>query len=169
MDLPGYGFANVPSHVRARWPEMIEGYLLGRQNLHAVVALIDAEVGPTNNDTADAGVAPLPRAAGQGRRHQARQGQALQARQAARRSSQPGACSTPKDVLWVSSAKNVNIDELRRRIVEWLDPVDDSPRCPRRPPARSAPPRPPPAESVAGPSPTTTNTSGTDGPHPHER
>ena len=29
---------------------MIEGYLLGRENLRAVVALIDAEVGPTKND-----------------------------------------------------------------------------------------------------------------------
>ena len=51
LDLPGYGFANAPASVRATWPEMIEGYLLGRQNLHAVIALIDAEVGPTKNDT----------------------------------------------------------------------------------------------------------------------
>ena len=51
MDLPGYGFANAPASVRAKWPEMIDGYLLGRRNLHAVVALIDAEVGPTKNDS----------------------------------------------------------------------------------------------------------------------
>src|SRR6478672_11629450 len=44
MDLPGYGFANAPASVRKTWPEMIDGYLLGREELHAVIVLVDAEV-----------------------------------------------------------------------------------------------------------------------------
>src|SRR6476661_5592708 len=50
LDLPGYGYAKVPTAVRATWPEMIEGYLLNREHLNTVVALVDAEVGPTKND-----------------------------------------------------------------------------------------------------------------------
>ena len=28
-----------------------------------------------------------------------------------------------KDVLWVSASTNVNIDELRRRLVTWMKPA----------------------------------------------
>src|ERR1700730_11502435 len=50
VDLPGYGYAAVPSRTRATWPKMIEGYLLGRQHLNMVMVLVDAEVGPTKLD-----------------------------------------------------------------------------------------------------------------------
>lgn len=42
VDLPGYGFAKVPIKVKQRWGQMIEGYLLERQDLHLVVVLVDA-------------------------------------------------------------------------------------------------------------------------------
>ncbi|MGA0217751.1 MAG: ribosome biogenesis GTP-binding protein YihA/YsxC, partial [Ilumatobacteraceae bacterium] len=28
VDLPGYGYAKVPGHIRGDWSSMIEGYLL---------------------------------------------------------------------------------------------------------------------------------------------
>jgi GTP-binding protein len=49
-DLPGYGFAKVSKAERAAWEAMITGYLQGRDVLRGVVAIIDAEVGPTEDD-----------------------------------------------------------------------------------------------------------------------
>ena len=31
VDLPGYGYAKVPGHIRGDWSSMIEGYLLERE------------------------------------------------------------------------------------------------------------------------------------------
>jgi GTP-binding protein len=124
MDLPGYGFANAPASVRARWPEMIEGYLLGRQNLHAVVALIDAEVGPTSNDQQTLGWLRshgLPVKVVATKHDKVKPSK----RDQRRRQLAEGCLLDPKEVLWVSSAKHVNIDELRSRITEWLAPVQE--------------------------------------------
>jgi GTP-binding protein len=49
-DLPGYGFAKVSKAERAGWEAMITDYLQGRRVLRGVVAIIDAEVGPTDED-----------------------------------------------------------------------------------------------------------------------
>ncbi len=49
-DLPGYGFAKVAKTERHSWKEMIGTYLKERQQLKVVVSIIDAEVGPTEDD-----------------------------------------------------------------------------------------------------------------------
>ena len=49
-DLPGYGFAKVSRTEREAWREMISEYLRHRQTLKVVVCIIDAEVGPTEDD-----------------------------------------------------------------------------------------------------------------------
>lgn len=49
-DLPGYGFAKAPKGEKRQWREMISGYLKKRQELDAVVAIVDAVVGPTPDD-----------------------------------------------------------------------------------------------------------------------
>jgi len=41
VDLPGYGYAKVSLSVRKEWVPMIETYLSKRENLRAVVLLID--------------------------------------------------------------------------------------------------------------------------------
>ena len=51
VDLPGYGFAKAAKTVKRDWPEMIEGYLLKRENLAMVFVLVDGAIGPTNLDT----------------------------------------------------------------------------------------------------------------------
>ena len=51
-DLPGYGFAKVPDHVRSAWKPMIEGYLSARDNLRLVVVLIDVRREPQELDGA---------------------------------------------------------------------------------------------------------------------
>jgi GTP-binding protein len=44
IDLPGYGFANVPKTVRSQWGPLLESYLLGREALLRVVLLVDSRV-----------------------------------------------------------------------------------------------------------------------------
>ena len=45
VDLPGYGFANAPVAVVARWQELMRAYLSGRQSLRRAFVLIDARHG----------------------------------------------------------------------------------------------------------------------------
>ena len=50
VDVPGYGYAKVSKKERARWGAMINEYLLERDNLQAVVSLIDMRHEPTKED-----------------------------------------------------------------------------------------------------------------------
>ncbi len=51
VDLPGYGFAEVPERVRAGWAPMIEGYLDRRRDAIALgIVLLDARRGATELD-----------------------------------------------------------------------------------------------------------------------
>lgn len=45
VDLPGYGFAQAPKEVVARWTELVFAYLRGRPSLMRVCLLIDARHG----------------------------------------------------------------------------------------------------------------------------
>ena len=50
VDLPGYGFANVPEAEKAKWGPMIERYLHGSKQLKAVFLLVDLRHPPAGND-----------------------------------------------------------------------------------------------------------------------
>jgi GTP-binding protein len=50
VDLPGYGFAKVPDQVKEQWGELVEGYLNSREELAAIVHLVDARHPPTRDD-----------------------------------------------------------------------------------------------------------------------
>jgi GTP-binding protein len=50
VDLPGYGYARVPSKVRGEWRELIEGYLSNERALRGVVHLVDARHGAMKSD-----------------------------------------------------------------------------------------------------------------------
>lgn len=50
VDLPGYGYAKRSKAERAAWATLIEGYLLGRPTLRAVVLLIDIRRGLEPDD-----------------------------------------------------------------------------------------------------------------------
>ncbi len=41
VDLPGYGFAKVPEHIREQWIPLIEQYFHTRSTLRGVVLLVD--------------------------------------------------------------------------------------------------------------------------------
>lgn len=46
VDLPGYGFANAPVAVVAKWQALLKSYLAGRPSLRRAFVLIDARHGP---------------------------------------------------------------------------------------------------------------------------
>ena len=50
VDLPGYGFAKVPAHVRKAWKTMMNDYLFQREALSLVVVLVDARHSPQRLD-----------------------------------------------------------------------------------------------------------------------
>jgi GTP-binding protein len=120
VDLPGYGYAKAAAKVRAGWGPMIEGYVLGRDGLRAVIVLVDGEIGPTPLDVAmfawlDANDTPYRIVA-------TKHDKVKSAARAKRKTQLAEACGVaPQDVLWVSAAKNVNIDLLRSRTREWLE------------------------------------------------
>ena len=50
VDLPGYGFAKVPKAVKENWGQMIEDYLVDREQLKLAVLLVDSRRPPTESD-----------------------------------------------------------------------------------------------------------------------
>ena len=50
VDVPGYGYAKVSKTERAKWGRMIEEYLTSRENLRAVVSLVDLRHDPSADD-----------------------------------------------------------------------------------------------------------------------
>jgi len=50
VDLPGYGYAKVPGHLRDAWKPLMESYLRRSPALQGVVQLVDARHGPTDAD-----------------------------------------------------------------------------------------------------------------------
>lgn len=50
VDVPGYGYAKVSKSERAAWGRMIEQYFMGREQLKAVVLIVDIRHNPTNDD-----------------------------------------------------------------------------------------------------------------------
>lgn len=50
VDLPGFGFAQVPVHLKETWGKAITSYLSERKTLRLVVHLVDSRHPPTKND-----------------------------------------------------------------------------------------------------------------------
>jgi GTP-binding protein len=50
VDLPGYGYARVPTRVRRSWKPLVEGYLRGGRPVVLFLLLVDARHAPTRQD-----------------------------------------------------------------------------------------------------------------------
>lgn len=50
VDVPGYGFARVSKREREAWGQMIETYFTGREELCAVLQIVDLRHPPTKDD-----------------------------------------------------------------------------------------------------------------------
>ena len=50
VDLPGYGYAEVPKKERLKWEQFIKRYILQRENLFCVFVLVDSRHEPQKPD-----------------------------------------------------------------------------------------------------------------------
>ena len=50
VDVPGYGYAKVSKSEREAWGKMIETYLTNREQLRAVLLIVDLRHPPTKDD-----------------------------------------------------------------------------------------------------------------------
>ncbi len=119
VDLPGYGFAKVPGRVRKDWGPMIEGYLLDRDALAMVFVLVDGAIGPTPLDEQmldwlrENGIPHTVVAT--------KMDKVKSSKKRTRKRELAAGCSLDVgDIVWVSAAKNVNIDQLRGLVVGHL-------------------------------------------------
>ena len=119
VDCPGYGYAKAPRQVRDAFGPMIEGYLLGREELTMVAVLVDGEIGPTKLDVqlldwlrAEA----LPHTVIATKHDKVKSS----ARERRKRDLAHGCGLDRGDVVWVSAAKGVNVDRLRDLFRMWL-------------------------------------------------
>jgi len=119
MDLPGYGYASAPKHMRDGWAEMIEGYLLERDSLEMVMVLVDGEVGPTQ---LDAQMLDWLRSMEIPHTVIATKHDKVKASKRDKRKKDlaAGCDLEPRDVVWVSAAKGTGIDRLRSLVLTWL-------------------------------------------------
>ncbi len=121
VDLPGYGYAKVPSRVKQDWGQMIERYLLERDCLQMVMVLVDGEIGPTKLD-----MQMLDWLRGNEIPHQViatKSDKVKSAKKPKRRIELAQGCQLePGDIVWVSASKGIGIDRLQDLIWSWLAP-----------------------------------------------
>ena len=120
MDLPGYGYAKAPKHMRAQWGTMIESYLLEREGLTMVMVLVDGEVGPTKLD-----IQMLQWLRANGLPHTVIATKHDKVKSSKREKQKKAVAEKvdlePRDIVWVSAHKGVGIDRLRGLILHWLE------------------------------------------------
>ena len=119
VDLPGYGYAAVPTREKRSWQPMIEGYLLGREALRVLAVLVDGEIGPTKLDLQmlgwlqEQGIGYVVVAT--------KADKVKSSRLAGRRQQVAAACRLEEgDVFWVSASKGTGIDTLRGYLRDLL-------------------------------------------------
>jgi GTP-binding protein len=121
VDCPGYGYAKASKVERASWGAMIERYLLERQPLRMVLALVDGEIGPT----------PLDEALLEWLRHHGlpfvvvatKHDKVRSAQREKRKRDLAAGCGLQRrEVVWVSAQSGVNVDHLRTLVRGWLTP-----------------------------------------------
>jgi GTP-binding protein len=119
VDLPGYGYAAVPTREKAKWQAMIERYLLEREPLQALLLLVDGEIGPTKLDLQmiDWVVAnQIPTVIVATKADKVRP-----SKLAGRKQQVAKACHMEeRDIFWVSATKGTGLDPLRSHVLTLL-------------------------------------------------
>lgn len=119
VDCPGYGYAKVSKVQRAAMAEMIERYLLGRDELQMVMVLVDGEIGPTALDRSILEwlrEEAVPHTVVATKHDKVK----TKGREKRKKDLAAGCDLLPSDIVWVSAAKNVGIDRLRELVRLWL-------------------------------------------------
>jgi GTP-binding protein len=119
VDCPGYGYAQASKAARSKWQAMIDRYLLERDQLSMVVALVDGEIGPTPLDVQ---LLEWLRANGLPHTVVATKHDKVKSSQRGRRARElaAGCRLAASDVIWVSAAKGTGIERLRGLVMLWL-------------------------------------------------
>jgi GTP-binding protein len=119
VDLPGYGYAKAPVAHRKAWRARMDRYLSEREPLVMTLVLVDGEVGPTKLD-----IEMLDWLRGHDKpftvvatKHDKVRSSHRERR---KRDLAAGCDLDPKDVVWVSAEKGVNISRLRGMVLAWL-------------------------------------------------
>jgi GTP-binding protein len=120
VDCPGYGYASVSRTKRQSWQGMIEEYLLERDGLAMVMALVDGEIGPTKLD-----LQMLDWLRGHALPHTVvatKHDKVRSSKREKRKRELAEGCDLERgDVVWTSASKGVGIDRLRDLTRLWLD------------------------------------------------
>ena len=119
VDLPGYGYAAVPTREKAKWQAMIERYLLEREPLQALLLLVDGEIGPTKLDlqmidwVVDNQIPTVIVAT--------KADKVRPSKLAGRKQQVAKACHLEeRDIFWVSATKGTGLDVLRAHVLGLL-------------------------------------------------
>jgi GTP-binding protein len=119
VDLPGYGYAAVPTREKATWQAMIERYLLEREPLQALLLLVDGEIGPTKLDlqmidwVVDNQIPTVIVAT--------KSDKVRPSKLAGRKQQVAKACHLEeRDIFWVSATKGTGLDVLRAHVIDLL-------------------------------------------------
>ena len=119
VDCPGYGYASAPKKMQAEWQQMMERYLTEREQIVMIMVLVDGEVGPTKLDLQMLDwlrAHELPHTVVATKHDKVK----ASVRDKRRRELAERCDLEPGDVVWVSAAKNVGLDQLRDLIRLWL-------------------------------------------------
>jgi GTP-binding protein len=121
VDCPGYGYAKASATLRQSWQKMVERYLLEREELVQILALVDGEIGPTKLDVQlfewlRSYELPLTVVATKHDKVKSSQ------REKRKRELAAGCELAPNEIVWVSAHKGVGVDRLRGLILDWLSP-----------------------------------------------
>jgi GTP-binding protein len=119
VDLPGYGYAAVPTREKIKWQPMIERYLLECDSLQALVLLVDGEIGPTKLDmqmidwVVDNQIPTIIVAT--------KADKVRPSKLAGRKQQVAKACHLEeRDIFWVSASKGTGVDALRGHLLGLL-------------------------------------------------
>jgi GTP-binding protein len=119
VDLPGYGYAKTAKTVKRDWPEMIEGYLLDRDELAMIFVLVDGAIGPTKLDEQMLDwlrYNTLPHTVVATKHDKVKS-----SKRATRKKELAAGCRLdPGDPVWVSATKGDGIDRLRGMVRSFL-------------------------------------------------
>ena len=119
VDLPGYGFANAPVAVVAKWQALLKDYLAGRANLRRAFLLVDGRHGAKAGGRGDHGPARPRRRAIPGGADQVGQGEGTGSRGNALPRTRATLAKHPAafpELVVTSSEKGLGLPTLRATI-----------------------------------------------------
>ena len=126
VDLPGYGYAQVPEAVRRQWQHLLENYLTRRPNLIGLVLIMDSRHPLTERDQAMIGwFAPSgrPMHVLLTKSDKLSRNEAAATLTAVRRELAP--LGSQVTVQLFSSLKKTGIEEVEQVVGAWLVPAQD--------------------------------------------